>query len=92
MESEVSLLLSKEATSSPCHVKVMSLCTPCKTCGAVEVYIQGFLTLILPRSCMGTVWFRTSTKHRLRCGHLNTRRTKHAETWNHSLTRYFHIT
>jgi hypothetical protein len=29
--------------------------------------------------------------HRLRCGHLNTRYTEHAETWNHSLTPYFHI-
>ena len=28
MESEVSLLLSKEPTSGPCLVKVMSLCMP----------------------------------------------------------------
>ena len=40
----------------------------------------------------GNATFLTSPKHRLRCGHLNTRRTEHAETWNHSLTRYFHIT
>ena len=28
---------------------------------------------------------------KLRCSHLNAHYTEHAETWNHSLTCYFHI-
>ena len=49
------------------------------------------LTLILRHSRMGTVWLHTSATHTLQCSHLNALHTEHAETWNHSLTRYFHI-
>jgi len=57
----------------------------------IQDLILNHLNLILRRSRMGTVWLHTSATHRLPCGHLNTRSTEHAETWNHCLTHYFHI-
>jgi len=61
----------------------------------IITYILYICTFINPYPSAfpyGSATFVTTAKHRLRCGHLNTRRTEHAETWNHSLARYFHIT